>query len=144
MLPEDLEQIVMIEQQAFRHPWTNRFFSEELDCDIALNEVVLLRRHRTERLIGAYICSRLVAGEMQILKIAIRPEYRHQGMGTWLLQQTVHKAQLKEVEAIFLETRISNKAALNLYHQQGFKIIDQRPGYYTDNREDALVMVKTL
>lgn len=143
MRPEDLEQVVAIEQQAFRHPWTYPLFIEELGCNIALNEVLFFQERR-KRAIAAYICSRLAAGEMQILKIAVRPEYRHQRMGTWLLQHTVDNAQAKEVNAIFLETRISNKAALNLYHQQGFEIIDKRPKYYTDNREDALVMVKTL
>lgn len=154
MVPEDLERVVRIEREAFSAPWGLRFFMDELNCGSALNEVLLNLNHirpsagrsrhsHRDRPIDAYICARLVAGEMQILKIAVAADCRRQGMASWILRQSLQKASEQAVRAVFLETRVSNTAALNLYHKLGFGIIDKRPGYYADNQEDALVMMKT-
>ena len=39
-----------------------------------------------------------------------------------------------------LEVRVSNDVAIKLYERAGFKPRGIRRGYYTDNREDALIM----
>jgi ribosomal-protein-alanine N-acetyltransferase len=98
----------------------------------------------TARQIEAYICFRLIAGEMHILKIAVRFEGREQGVASWLLNQSLQIALKHKTVAVYLETRITNKAALKLYHAHGFEVVGKRPAYYADNREDALIMMKKL
>ena len=73
--------------------------------------------------------------------MAVHPQWRRRGIGQMLLTDLLGKAAGRNVKRIFLEVRVSNEAALALYSQAGFQIIDKRKNYYEKPKEDAYIMV---
>lgn len=82
----------------------------------------------------------LMAGEVHIINLAVRPEYRHQGIGELLLNGIIQQSLELKAILITLEVRVSNLTAQNLYRKYGFTLRGIRHAYYTDNREDAGIM----
>lgn len=81
-----------------------------------------------------------MAGEVHITTIGIRQAYRRQGIGELLLISTIDLALVQHAEAMTLEVRLSNSAAKALYEKYGFFKNGVRKGYYTNDREDAVIM----
>jgi ribosomal-protein-alanine N-acetyltransferase len=94
---------------------------------------------------GGFILIRTVAGEAEVLTLAVEPAARRQGIGKALVQAAVEAAQAA-AEAIFLEVAADNTAALHLYAACGFEPVGRRAGYYrrAGAEMDALVLRKTL
>lgn len=82
--------------------------------------------------------------EAHIVSIGVRMEYRGLGLGELLLLSSVEQAIEHELRHVTLEVRVSNHVAQNLYKKYGFTERGIRKGYYTDNREDALIMTTPL
>mgnify|MGYP005811059435 FL=1 len=85
-----------------------------------------------------------VSGEGDITNIAVDEKYRRKHIGSALLEALIKKAAALKLELLTLEVRRSNIAAQRLYAKYGFEEIGIRKGYYSNNREDALIMTKTL
>jgi len=81
-----------------------------------------------------------MADEAHLTNIAVRKQHQRQGIGELLLISIIDLAAELKADFITLEVRVSNTAAQSLYHKYGFTQVGVRPGYYTDNREDALLM----
>ena len=82
----------------------------------------------------------IMAGEAHITNIAVRDKHRRQGIGELLLIALVDLAIKLDACLITLEVRASNTAAQSLYSKYGFAKVGVRRGYYTDNREDGVLM----
>jgi len=82
----------------------------------------------------------VMADEAHITSIATRESLRHQGIGEMMLQSVIDMAASQKARIVTLEVRVSNAAAQGLYTKYGFKHVGLRKGYYSDNREDAIVM----
>jgi len=82
----------------------------------------------------------VMADEAHITSIASRKAYRQQGIGELLLMAIIDQATKLNVRIVTLEVRVSNTAAQNLYSKYGFTQVGVRRGYYTDNKEDAILM----
>ncbi len=78
--------------------------------------------------------------EGHIMTVAVAHAYRGQGIGELLLNGLIDLAFEMNVTVLTLEVRISNTIAQNLYQKYGFHLCGNRPRYYTDNGEDALIM----
>jgi len=78
--------------------------------------------------------------EAHITNIAVRKNYQRQGIGEFLLISIIDLAIELKVNLLTLEVRASNTAAQSLYRKYGFTQVGVRRGYYTDNREDGLLM----
>ncbi|MFC2056930.1 ribosomal protein S18-alanine N-acetyltransferase [Chloroflexota bacterium] len=95
-------------------------------------------------LIGHYIIGFVgfwvMADEAHITSIAVRETHRRQGIGELLLISVIDLATELKARIVALEVRTSNTAAQSLYSRYGFTKVRVRPGYYTDNREDGVVM----
>lgn len=83
--------------------------------------------------IAAFLISRTVAGETEVLNVAVHPEFRRRGIASALLAATPG-------EIVFLEVRESNEGAMELYRKLGFTLRGTRPNYYDNPMENALVM----
>ena len=108
-----------------------------------------LRRHptyffvaRAESRIAGFACGRVVADEAEILNLAIRPELRNRGIGKELVSKLLHTFTLQGVAQVFLEVRKSNATAIAFYHHLGFRQVGERPGYYQNPTEPALVLAR--
>jgi [ribosomal protein S18]-alanine N-acetyltransferase len=82
-----------------------------------------------------------VADEVHILNIAVAEALRRQGIARALMAEALGYAARQQIRIILLEVRRSNRAALRLYRGLGFTAMGVRPGYYSDNGEDAVEMV---
>ncbi|MBI3953236.1 MAG: ribosomal protein S18-alanine N-acetyltransferase [Chloroflexi bacterium] len=81
-----------------------------------------------------------MADEAHITTIAVRQQYRRQGLGELLLIAALELAQERQARVATLEVRASNLSAQALYDKYGFAQVGVRPKYYTDNNEDAFIM----
>lgn len=94
-----------------------------------------------------FALGRALAGEAELLTLAVHPSKRRQGRGRQLLSAFEAEAMAREAEAAFLEVAADNGAAIALYRRAGFVDAGRRPGYYRPPRGgaiDALVMRKAF
>jgi len=82
----------------------------------------------------------IMAGEAHIISIAVKASYRGRGIGELILAHLIDLARSLGADVVTLEARVSNYIAQNLYLKYGFRKVGIRRGYYTDNREDAVIM----
>ncbi len=140
----DLPEVLAIEQRSFANPWSRAAFEAELEKTHASLRVARLRGDGEVRPVLGYLCSWLVAGEIQITNLAVHIGYRRRGVGRSLLLQACGLGYSSGARLAVLEVRESNKGARALYESLGFVAVQKRPRYYTEFREDALVMVLYL
>ena len=100
-----------------------------------------LRRRDDERLVGYLIISRYVDA-WHVMNVAVDADYRRRGIATQLLERLFELTAGDDRRGYTLEVRVSNEAAIELYEGLGLRRARVRRGYYTDNREDALIMWK--
>ena len=131
----DLTAIDSIEQRAYRTPWSRSMFASEL----AKSSSVCLGAYDGQRLIGYVVNSRYVDA-WHIMNVAVDPDYQRRGIATRLLERLFELTRDDQRRGYTLEVRISNSEAISLYEKLGFTRQGVRRGYYTDNREDALIM----
>jgi [ribosomal protein S18]-alanine N-acetyltransferase len=94
--------------------------------------------------LAGYIVARMGADELHINNVAVRDEYRRQGIGQELLSKIIEQGRRLRTPVAFLELRAGNNAALALYEKCGFKVTARRKKYYSEPAEDALVMTIEL
>ena len=129
----DLADILSIEKNVFKHPWSKEQLSWELNSQPTAENYVMIARGN---MIG-YLFSHVVVDDVQILNIAIDIPFQHKGYGEQLLSYLLD--QFNTDSSIHLEVRKSNFPAINLYLKFGFHETGTRKGYYTDG-EDAIIM----
>jgi len=139
MILADLDEVMAIERTSFRHPWSSRFFLEELQVACARSVLAEING----KIIG-YVLFWLLPEEVDIHNIAVHTEFRRQGIGHVLLQQVAEQARSRNSSRITLEVRVSNLPAQKLYKSMGFVSKGLRKGYYSDDGEDALMMALEL
>ena len=133
----DLTAIETIERQSYPTPWSRSMFASELAKPSSLS----LGAFETEQdtLVGYLIISRYVDA-WHVMNVAIAPERRRLGIARMLLDRLFEVTASDERRGYTLEVRVSNEGAIKLYEGLGFVARGVRRGYYTDNREDALIM----
>jgi ribosomal-protein-alanine N-acetyltransferase len=134
----DLPQVIAIERRAFPTPWSLAMFVLELSkpsgiCLVALSD---------ERVVGYLVCSRYDT-VWHVMNVAVDDRMLRRGIATAILAELFAQAD-KPGEQYTLEVRESNDAAIALYERFGFRSAGVRPGYYHDNKEDALIMWRTV
>ena len=95
---------------------------------------------RSDEVITGFSGFWILVDEAHITSIASSEAYRGQGIGELLLQTVIDMAAERKVRIVTLEVRVSNSVAQNLYTKYGFNQVGLRRGYYSDNREDAIIM----
>lgn len=135
----DLGAIEEIERRSYPTPWSRSMFAGELAkpssiCIGAFDGV-------TDTLVGYLIVSRYVDA-WHVMNIAVTSEQRRAGIASLLLQHLFALTHDDRGRGYTLEVRVSNVGAIALYESVGFERRGVRRGYYTDNREDALIMWK--
>ena len=144
MQEADLDEVLEIENHAFRQPWSGQIFREELSREWAYLEVVRERGDTGKSQIVAFCNYWLVRDEVHLLNIATHPDRRRRGYGRFLMTHLLDFARRHKCRYITLEVRRSNEAALELYKRYHFEAVGVRPNYYIEDREDAIVMLLEL
>ncbi|MBQ7923450.1 MAG: ribosomal protein S18-alanine N-acetyltransferase [Clostridia bacterium] len=132
----DLDTVYTIEQRSFSTPWSRESFQSALT---AVGTEIWLLTDENEKIRG-FGCVMTIAGDGEVLNIAVDPDYRGMGYGDKLLLALLDSAVRNEAEQVFLEVRESNTAARNLYEKHGFQPIGIRKRYYSNPTEDAVCM----
>ncbi len=140
MVRRDLDAVSEIETASYPFPWTRGIFQDCLRVGYCCHVLEV-----SNEVAGYGIVSNALE-EAHLLNLCIRSERRRNGLAALLLEHLIREAQFAAATRLFLEVRPSNKAAVGLYKQQGFRAIGRRPGYYPskEGREDAMVMVLHL
>jgi [ribosomal protein S18]-alanine N-acetyltransferase len=137
----DLKAIEEIERRSYPTPWSRSMFAGELakPSSICLGAFDLDGEEGT--LSGYLIVSRYVDA-WHVMNVATDPPHRGRGIATMLLERLFELTADDARRGYTLEVRVSNATAIGLYERLGFQARGIRRGYYTDNREDALIMWK--
>jgi ribosomal-protein-alanine N-acetyltransferase len=136
MTPADVPVITQIEHEAFTCPWTQEAFMNELSNNHFARYMVM---EYDGDVIG-YGGMWTIMDEAHVTNIAVRAGYRGQGLGEKLMTELQRTAVFFGAARMTLEVRVSNEIAQRLYRKLGFEPAGIRPGYYSDNQEDALIM----
>jgi len=134
--PRDLDTVEEIERASYPTPWSRSMFAAELRKPSSLAIGAYLE---AGDLVGYAFVSRYVDA-WHVMNVAVASEYRRRGIATTLLERAFEVTAADPRRGYTLEVRVSNTDAIQLYERLGFEHRGIRRGYYTDNREDALIM----
>lgn len=137
---EDLDAIERIERDTYPTPWSRSMFAGELAKPSSLS-LGAYDAEGDSSLIAYMIVSRYVDA-WHIMNLAVRDLFRRRGVASRLIGELFERTAGDPRRGYTLEVRISNTTAIALYERFGFEASGVRRGYYTDNREDALIMWK--
>ena len=132
----DLDAIERIERASYPTPWSRSMFDAELrkPSSLALGAFTA-----DDGLVGYAFVSRYVDA-WHVMNVAVADPFRRRGIASALLERLFEVTGTDPRRGYTLEVRVSNVGAIKLYEQLGFEARGIRRGYYTDNREDALIM----
>jgi [ribosomal protein S18]-alanine N-acetyltransferase len=133
--PSDLDAVERIERGSYPTPWSRSMFAGEL----AKPSSVCLGAFQGEDMLGYLIVARYVDA-WHVMNIAVDIDSRRQGIAERMLLELFELTTRDGTRGYTLEVRVSNAGAIRLYERLGFLASGVRRGYYTDNREDALIM----
>lgn len=137
--PADAGRLVPLERLCFSDPWSAAAFEEMLRFPLT----VALIAERAGEVVG-YLIGRAVAGEGEILNLAVSPDQRRNGLGSRILEAGLTALGRAGATRVWLEVRESNRAAQELYLKRGFAAAGRRARYYRSPVEDALVFQMAL
>ena len=139
MREEDIEIVYDLDKIISPAPWSRQAFYNELENSKADSYVVT----EADKII-AYAVIWWISDELHIGTIGTAREFRHQGIASRILSNVFAKAHCNSVKKAYLEVGESNLPALALYTKFGFNREGLRKNYYTQNRENALLMSVNL
>jgi [ribosomal protein S18]-alanine N-acetyltransferase len=148
MESDDCHDVAELHAQRFARPWNDGEFVSLLLQPNSFGFVV----RQTNALmfkpqLSGFVLAREVAGEAEILTIAVHDKAARCGLGWRLMQGAMREARARGGETMFLEVDDGNLSAIGLYRKLGFGKVGERPAYYTDangHRSSALVMQRDL
>jgi ribosomal-protein-alanine N-acetyltransferase len=133
MKDKDIAAVVEIEKLCFKFPKPEAIFREDEHKYLVAKDRQEDKEKAQEKVVG-YIGVEKILDEVHIINMGVDPDYRGKGVGKRLMQHV-----LNDEDVFFLEVRVSNETAKNIYEKYGFKVISARKAYYPDG-EDAYVM----
>lgn len=137
---KDLDEVMEVERQCFTTPWSRYSFICELRDNQFSHYIVAKYMGKIIGYAGMWI----ILDEAHVTNVGVLPEFRGEGVGEFLMRSLIAVATERGAKKMTLEVRKSNYVAQNLYSKLGFEPIGIRRGYYLDDREDAVIMLKDL
>jgi [ribosomal protein S18]-alanine N-acetyltransferase len=139
--PADLNNLVMLENACFAIPWSQESLQRDLEDNPLARYLVAELPDGT---LAGYAACWFVVDEGHVTNVAVSPSWRGQGLGRRLLDELIQLAEIEKIQLMTLEVRVGNHAARSLYQAGGFQDVGLRRGYYADNNEDAIIMLKIV
>lgn len=140
----DLAEVLQIERQVYAMPWSEGNFIDSLAAGyeaFVLRRAPVLRDPRAQML--GYFLAMKGVDEMHLLNLSVAPEQQGQGLGRLMLDALCAICRAQACPQLWLEVRIGNQRAREVYRRYGFEEMGRRPAYYPvlqGPREDALLM----
>ena len=136
---DNIKDICAVEESCFASPWSEAtveaLVNSQNACVFGCFE---------DNVLAGYIALEWVLDEGSLTNLAVSPKYRRRGIAEKLIDALIAKAKELSLAFVTLEVRVTNTPASNLYRKTGFEEIGVRKGYYSNPREDALLMTKYL
>jgi [ribosomal protein S18]-alanine N-acetyltransferase len=149
LTPDQLSEAVDLDQRCLGGLWTRDGYQREIDSPnsdlLVLHKIPEISTSPSSPvsisppLIGL-ACAWAILDEAHITLLATDPAYRRQGLAQVLLYALLVLARHRGMEWATLEVRVSNQAAISLYQRFGFEAVGERPGYYQNPTENALIL----
>jgi len=134
---KDLEAVWEIARDALEENYTMDFLLYLWQ----INPNGFLVAEKNGKIVGFILSAKQSKEELRILMLAVKKEYRGQGIGSMLLKELL--LRFPEVRRIYLEVKVGNKKAIKFYKKHGFKIKEKIKDFYTDG-SSAYLMEKIL
>ena len=135
-VPEDIDDMELLEQQCFVTPWSR----ESLRYELAENPLALYVVAEISGHVAGYVGVWSIVDEGHITNVAVSPDFRRRHIGMALIDTMLKVTAGSGIRSHTLEVRASNAPAIGLYKKFGFTEAGLRKGYYEDNGEDAIIM----
>jgi ribosomal-protein-alanine N-acetyltransferase len=135
--PRDAGALAALHAAAFHRGWSDGEFEQLL-----LDRNVIAHRAAVAGSLVGFILSRLVAGEAEILSVAVARSRRGKGLGRQLLDLHLRRLAGLGVRAVFLEVDANNAPARRLYERAGFRGVGRREGYYSNGPGSAALILR--
>lgn len=139
MAERHVAAVAELEKMCFSVPWSENSVRNELNNPLSLWLVAI-----SGDMVCGYIGSQSVAGESDMMNVAVHPEFRQRGIGMQLVLELMERLRKLGNTALLLEVRAGNLPAITLYERLGFVTVGVRPNYYFHPKEDAKIMRKEL
>lgn len=133
---QDAQQMAELDRICFSVPWSLESFVQEL----SVNERAMYFVAEIDGQLAGYAGLWQIVDEGHITNVAVAPQFRRQKLATAILEAFLSEGRARGIRAFTLEVRASNIAAQELYRKFGFQSAGERPGYYEDNKEAAMIM----
>lgn len=141
MTLDDVEAVVTIDRLSFALPWSERSYRFELTENRGSSSwVAVLPDAHGAPAVAGMIVNWIILDEAHVATIATHPDFRRRGVARRLLAHSLLAAYDRGARSALLEVRRGNLSAQALYFRFGFTVTGERPRYYKDNFEDALLM----
>ena len=137
MTADHVIQIAQLERECFSDPWGQNSIASELENPLSYWLVAM-----AGNVVAGYVGSQTVLGESDMMNLAVRGEFRRQGVARDLVLALIDGLNQRGSHCLTLEVRDSNAPARKLYEKLGFVQVGIRPNYYQHPREDGLILRK--
>ena len=138
MIGRDVEIVVRLEKQA-PSPWGRSLIKDELNRNHSFTLVAVV----ADEVVG-WCCSRYVKDEAELLKISVAQSWRRRSVAKFMLAALEKQLRTVAVLILYLEVRSENLPALSFYRQVGFTVTGRRINYYSQPRDDAVILRKPI
>ncbi len=139
---EHSKELVTLEQACFSMPWGQEQYEAAFSQNFFL--AYGLRQKQTKAALIGYVSLYHMFDEVEILNIAVKPEFRRCGLGEYALRHVLFEATQAQAKNAVLEVRMGNSPARKLYEKIGFSCVGTRKKYYADTGEDACIYTLAL
>ena len=149
---EELDAIMEIMVQAFDPRWGEAWTKAQVLGSLQFPRTHVLivdpegQRWQSGQTAAGFLLSRDAPGEEELLLVAVKPQYRHRGLGGVLIRGFIAQSRARGAEKVFLEMR-ENNGAERLYRAHGFEPIGKRTKYYScsdGTRLDAITFGQSI
>ena len=137
MTADHVRAVAALEKLCFSAPWSENSVASELDNPLSLWLVAL----NGDTVVG-YVGSQAVLDEADMMNLAVLPGFRRLGIAQRLVTALCDRLADNGIRSLTLEVRASNDPAMALYAKLGFTEVGRRPNYYSNPKEDALILRK--
>ncbi len=136
---EDIKGMYAVEKSSFSSYWSYDSFVENYYNESS----VYIAAEMSDIIIG-FAGMQIVLDEAHIMNVAVLKDFRRMGAADKMIDLIKREAKLRGATVMYLEVRKSNVAAQSLYCKHNFKVLGIRKKYYSNNDEDAIIMVADL
>lgn len=139
MTLDDLSSIRDILISDFDNFWNYEILKEELECS---NSFFVIAKNDANEIVG-FAGLKIIVDEADIMNIVVKKSFRHNGIGSFLLEHLISYAKNNNLKTVTLEVNENNLSAIHLYDKFSFDKLGIRKNYY-DGSSDAIIMSKKI